>query len=215
MAPRCGATATGTALGVGAVLAGSPVFVLVRVLKHHSVFQQVLLRSPFFLGAAAIAAVLRWGRSRSGCNRFRAAVASFGWIGVVGSFFLALECCNRHEPSSDQDEQRRLYHQHVPVFCGIVDTFCLREHLPLRTKAMIVMGLVSVAIILWGDFDANPEYTAGNLVALINPMSWAIFWAIMRQNKEDKSREPSSRGRSGTIYCSCSWPPGVLLPSQV
>ena len=80
---------------------------------------------------------------------------------------------------------------------------------------MIVMGLVSVAIILWGDFDANPEYTAGNLVALINPMSWAIFWAIMRQNKEDKSREPGSRGKKWDDLLLVQLAAGCFMPSQV
>ena len=126
MAPRCGATATGTALGVGAVLAGSPVFVLVRVLKHHSVFQQVLLRSPFFLGAAAIAAVLRRGRSRSGCNRFRAAVASFGWIGVVGSFFLASQSVAIVMSLLLTKMSNVAFIINTsPVFCGIVDTLSL------------------------------------------------------------------------------------------
>ena len=46
----------GTAVGVAAVLSGSPTFIIVRMLKHHGAFQQVLCRSPFFLGMAALAA---------------------------------------------------------------------------------------------------------------------------------------------------------------
>ena len=189
MAPQCGTTAFGTAVGVGAVLAGSPVFVIVRVLRHHTVFQQVLLRSPFFLGAGTIAAVFRWGLSKSNAGRFKGAVYSFGWIGVVGSFFLAAQSLAIVMSLLLTKMSNVAFIINTsPVFCGIVDTFVLRERLPLRTKAMMFMGLASVVIILWSDFDANPDYTVGNLVALINPISWAIFWAIMRQNKDDNSQ---------------------------
>ena len=84
-----------------------------------------------------------------------------------------------------------------------------------RTVVMIMTGLASVVIIIgeiryWfyllmlldtgGDVlaDSTPQIISGNLVAMINPISWAIFWAISRQQAlraaaTDPSAQPDER----------------------
>jgi drug/metabolite transporter (DMT)-like permease len=196
---RCGATAVGTAVGVGAVLAGSPTFVIVRVLGHHNAFQQVLCRSPFFLGVVGCMALVRWGRDHSGRDgvlgcpaRCGAACRTFGWMGCVGSFFLGAQSLAIVVSLLLTKMSNVAFIINTsPVFCGLIDTFVLRETVPLRTKVMMLMGLVCVCVILAGDVDANPRYTAGNLIALVNPLSWAIFWAITRRKNE--------RARTSTV----------------
>ena len=174
--------AVGTAVGVGAVLAGSPTFVIVRMLEHHNAFQQVLCRSPFFLGVALSVAAARW---KCGGGEAMAAACKFGWIGFAGSFFLAAQSLAIVVSLLLTKMSNVAFIINTsPVFCGLIDTFVLRESVPLRTKCMMAMGLVCVTIILAGDFDGNPHYTAGNIVALVNPISWAIFWAIMRHKKK-------------------------------
>ena len=39
----------GTGIGVAAILTGSPVFILVRILKHSSAWTQIACRSVFFI----------------------------------------------------------------------------------------------------------------------------------------------------------------------
>jgi hypothetical protein len=45
---------------------------------------------------------------------------------------------------------------------------------------MILSGATSVGIILGSDVAFAEENLGGNLVALGNPLSWAIYWAIVR-----------------------------------
>lgn len=71
-----------------------------------------------------------------------------------------------------------------PCFCALLDTFCLKETTPRRTLIMIIFGLISVGIIVAGDVNLDPRYTLGNIVALINPISWSFFWAIGREHSK-------------------------------
>ena len=71
-----------------------------------------------------------------------------------------------------------------PCFCALLDTFCLKEKTPKRTIVMIIFGIFSVGIIIGGDVVLDPDLTFGNIVALINPISWAFYWAIVREHSK-------------------------------
>ena len=82
-----------------------------------------------------------------------------------------------------------------------------RERTPMRTIVMIIFGLISVAIIVIGDVNLDPTYMLGNIIALINPISWALFWAIGREHSKanpnlDKwDRLLSLQVGSGIVVC--------------
>jgi len=74
-----------------------------------------------------------------------------------------------------------------PIFCIILDRFVLKESIPIKNIILVIVGLISVGIILIGDTSAHPEHMVGNLVALINPIAWACYWAI---NRKESKIEP-------------------------
>ena len=83
----------------------------------------------------------------------------------------------------------------------------IEERTPMRTIVMIIFGLISVAIIVIGDVNLDPTYTLGNIIALINPISWALFWAIgcehskANPNLDKWDRLLSLQVGSGIVVC--------------
>lgn len=79
--------AQGVIIGVGAVLTGSPVFVLVRVLGHSSAFTQILCRSPYFLFILFICMCMKWKTINTCTNNLK----SLGFKGSLACIFLATQ----------------------------------------------------------------------------------------------------------------------------
>ena len=171
----------GITIGIGAVLSGSPVFVLVRVLGHSSAFTQVLCRSPYFLLVLCICMAYRWGS----IEKTRSNLRSLGWKGIFACVFLASQSVAIFAALLlTRVSNVALLINTSPCFCALLDTFCLKEKTPKRTIVMIIFGLASVGIIIGGDVVLDPDLTFGNIVALINPISWAFYWAIVREHSK-------------------------------
>jgi drug/metabolite transporter (DMT)-like permease len=169
----------GWAVGVGAVVSGSPVFIITRVLEHSTAFVQIMCRSLFFLFTVVVAALIKWRRPDVALFHFR----SLRVKGAVGCFFLAAQsvaiiCALLLTKASNV----AFLINTSPCFCCVMDCFYLKEKVPRRTIGMIIFGLISVAVIVGGDVVFQPENVGGNLVALINPVSWAFFWATQRED---------------------------------
>jgi drug/metabolite transporter (DMT)-like permease len=165
----------GTAIGVAAVLIGSPTFILVRVLRHHNAFEQLLLRSPFFLCTALLFAVPRWCSCRNSTTtedddyQLKKVLISLGWKGLIGCLFLAF--------------------QSIAIVVSLLLTRMSNVAFIINTSPIfcaVCVGLIAIGIILGGDFDGDSSLMLGNAIALINPISWTIFWAVVRRNSSSE-----------------------------
>ena len=128
-------------------------------------------------------------------------IAAVGVVGMVGCVFLAAQSIAIYcALLLTRVSNVALLINTSPCFCALGDIYWLGETVPKRTVAMIVVGLISVAVIIGrsnaaefcraecmgvgGDVAAESSHRViiGNCVAMINPISWAIFWAISRQH---------------------------------
>ena len=183
----------GTAIGVAAVLIGSPTFILVRVLRHHNAFEQLLLRSPFFLCTALLFAVPRWCSCRNSTTtedddcQLKKVLISLGWKGLIGCLFLAFQSIAIVVSLLLTRMSNVAFIINTsPIFCAVSDRFLLKEPIKNHTLLMICVGLIAIGIILGGDFDGDSSLMLGNAIALINPISWTIFWAVVRRNSSSE-----------------------------
>jgi len=167
----------GTGLGLAAVLTGSPVFILVRVLKHSTAWTQIACRSVFFVPVMLIAAALKWRTPSVALLHVR----RLGWRGFAACVFVAAQSfCIVTALRLTTVANVALLINTSPAFTATLDYFFLREPLPLRTKLMILGGMLSVGIILGSDVAFAADNMVGNVIALGNPVSWACYWAIVR-----------------------------------
>ena len=157
----------GTALGIAAVISGSPTFVLVRVLRIHNAFQQLILRSIFFLGVAVFFALLRWFRPH-GLTKLHKAIQSLGVRGMVGCLFLAVQSIAIVVSLLLTRMSNVAFIINTsPVFCALSDRFLLNEPFKSHTIVMIVMGLISVATPTKKDFFHSFFSTLSNVLVYI------------------------------------------------
>jgi drug/metabolite transporter (DMT)-like permease len=88
-----------------------------------------------------------------------------------------------------------------PAFCALSDRFILYEPIPHRTVAMIIVGMIGLTVIMVGDSETEARYMTGNLVALVNPISWAVYWAIIRIGaKTEEKKEQESKIHETEAY---------------
>ena len=178
----------GTFVGIAAVVVGSPTFVIVRVLRHHNAFQQLLLRSPFFLGTALFIALLRWCRP-GGLAKLTSAVQSLGWHGAFACIFLATQSVAIVVSLLLTSMSNVAFIINTtPIFCAISDRILLQEKCKPHTLFMIVLGLIAVVIIVGGDLDSSSDFIWGNIIALGNPISWTVYWAFVRNRSSRQSQ---------------------------
>ena len=126
---------------------------------------------------ALLAAALRWQSPAVALLHMQ----QLGWLGLAGCFLLAGQSfCIVTALRLTTVANVALLVNTSPAFTATLDYFFLEEPLPLRTKLMILSGVLSVGIILGSDVAFAKDNLGGNLVALGNPLSWAIYWAIVR-----------------------------------
>ena len=178
----------GLFVGIAAVVVGSPTFVIVRVLRHHNAFQQLLLRSPFFLGTALLVALLRWCRP-GGLLKLTRALQSLGWSGAFACIFLAMQSVAIVVSLLLTSMSNVAFIINTtPIFCAISDRLLLQEKFKPHTLFMVVLGLIAVGIIVGGDLDSSSDFIWGNIIALGNPLSWTVYWAFVR-NRSSRSHQ--------------------------
>jgi len=78
----------------------------------------------------------------------------------------------------------------APAFCIVGDAIFLKESVPWRTWFMVIACLSGVSIILLGSFQSGGSF-AGCLVALINPVSWSVYWGIQRHRSKTAPKRVS------------------------
>eukprot|EP00929_Paragymnodinium_shiwhaense_P095018 TRINITY_DN55967_c0_g1_i3.p1 TRINITY_DN55967_c0_g1~~TRINITY_DN55967_c0_g1_i3.p1 ORF type:complete len:290 (+),score=29.83 TRINITY_DN55967_c0_g1_i3:297-1166(+) len=68
----------------------------------------------------------------------------------------------------------------APAICVVFDLFVLKERIPRRTMVMVFTCILAVSIIFVGTWQSGGA-VIGIAIAMINPLSWALFWTIQRQ----------------------------------
>ena len=177
--------AKGVVSGVLAVVVGAPTFVLVRVLGHSRAWTQLACRTPPFLLVVGGCALHRWGS----VGRLVRMVRGVGLLGLLASVCAAAQSIAIVVALLLTSASNvALIINTTPLFCALSDALWLREPVPRRTVAMIAAGLLGVGLVLGGDARAagrqqgggGDDRNTGNLVALLNPVSWTGYWSIMR-----------------------------------
>jgi drug/metabolite transporter (DMT)-like permease len=148
----------------------------------------VFVRNALYIGAVMAACLLHWR-----CE-VRPRLRTLDSATVLASIFLAAQSlavvvgCALTSVANVA-----LIINTTPVFCVTFDRIFLKETIRRRTAVMVCRCLCGVGIILGGDYVlagasdptvdggvAFPHAAVGNLVALLNPLSWACYWTILR-----------------------------------
>ena len=180
----------GICFAVAAVLSGSGCAIPIRMLQHSNVFTQVLCRSAAMGTALLLLALALWGRKTP--QRVR----RVGWVVAAGCVFLATQDIAISAGFLMTKASNVVFIINTsPVFCAVMDRFVLKEAVPLRSLVMISLGLCGVLVILLGEIlqnDTGDEEggldadsgmynpVLGNFIVLLNPVSWALYWTVVR-----------------------------------
>jgi drug/metabolite transporter (DMT)-like permease len=173
----------GVGLTAVASAAGAPSGLLVRLLRHAGPWSILLWRTVPYLG---IMAVVWTGVGQ--CARIAALreLRFNRWV-VFASLCLAaqsiaLVVAVLHTTVANVTCVQQL----APVFCAIGDRIA-GEILPWRTVGMIMGGLIGIGVIFGGDVDLHGS-ALGLCIALGNPLSWAVYWYVLRRKQEVDDR---------------------------
>eukprot|EP00931_Biecheleriopsis_adriatica_P117017 TRINITY_DN92583_c0_g1_i1.p1 TRINITY_DN92583_c0_g1~~TRINITY_DN92583_c0_g1_i1.p1 ORF type:complete len:360 (+),score=13.87 TRINITY_DN92583_c0_g1_i1:48-1127(+) len=201
----------GVLIGISAVLVGSVGVVFVRMLKHSNVMTQTLGRTgPMGLVLGTFAAVF-WRQHVVSKIRAIGLVSAGGCIFLAAQQF-AIEAGFLLTRASNV----ACIINTSPVFCALMDRFVLGDPVRLHTVLMIVFGLTGVAIIIGGDMftEASTDTpdmasggteTVGNLISLINPISWAFYWMIIRRAQKRREHATSAVADCSTVSPAERW----------
>jgi drug/metabolite transporter (DMT)-like permease len=130
--------------------------------------------------------VLKWRTPAAALPHVR----RLGWRGLAACVFVAAQSfCIVTALRLTTVANVALLVNTSPAFTAALDYFFLHEPLPLRTKLMIVGGMLSVGIILGSDVAFAADNMVGNVIALGNPASWACYWAIVRARSKQLACE--------------------------
>jgi drug/metabolite transporter (DMT)-like permease len=141
-----------------------------------------------------IVAVLKWRTPVVALLHLR----RLGWWGLAACVFVAAQSfCIVTALRLTTVANVALLVNTSPAFTAALDYCFLRESLPLRTKLMIVGGMLSVGIILGSDVAFAADNMVGNLTALGNPASWACYWAIVRKRSKQLTCEAEAAVAAG------------------
>ncbi|WPN50212.1 DMT family transporter [Pseudomonas sp. P9_2] len=141
-------------------------------LHSYSPGQLALLR---FLIASLFMAAVAWvvgiGRPQ---------VRDLPWLLVLGFFGVFL-----HHTSLNHGQQwvtaaaSSVLAQSAPLFSVLIAFFCLQERVSMWRWSCVLLGLVGVLVVIWGDHGVGDIDPRGLLI-LLAACSWSVYFAIQR-----------------------------------
>ncbi|MFW5837450.1 MAG: DMT family transporter [Desulfovibrionaceae bacterium] len=72
----------------------------------------------------------------------------------------------------------------APLFGALMTRFFLKERLPRRTWGAIALSLAAICVIVGGGVSANPDYLAGDFMALAQAVLMAATFVIVRSRSK-------------------------------
>ncbi|MBI6912108.1 DMT family transporter [Pseudomonas palleroniana] len=141
-------------------------------LRSYSPGQLALLRfliASVFMGGVALAV---------GIDRPR--LRALPWLLVLGFFGVFL-----HHTSLNNGQQwvtaaaSSVLAQSAPLFSVLIAAFCLKERVSAWRWGCVLLGLVGVLMVIWGDAGVG-EIDPRGLLLLLAAVSWSVYFAIQK-----------------------------------
>jgi drug/metabolite transporter (DMT)-like permease len=141
-------------------------------LHSYSPGQLALLRfliASVFMGGVAL--VMGIGRPR---------LRDFPWLLVLGFFGVFL-----HHTSLNYGQQwvtaaaSSVLAQSAPLFSVLIAFFCLKERVSAWRWACVLLGLLGVLVVIWGDQGLG-EIDPRGLLILLAAVSWSVYFALQK-----------------------------------
>ncbi len=141
-------------------------------LHSYSPGQLALLRfliASVFMGGVAL--VMGIGRPR---------LRDFPWLLVLGFFGVFL-----HHTSLNYGQQwvtaaaSSVLAQSAPLFSVLIAFFCLKERVSAWRWACVLLGLLGVMVVIWGDQGLG-EIDPRGLLILLAAVSWSVYFALQK-----------------------------------
>lgn len=175
------------------ILVGSPSSAFVRlVATNESAWQIVVLRSIPYLCTICAALVIRMCQlppsrrsvAMDGSNILSAVAMAGQSIVIVVALLLT------------SVSTTVLVMQIAPLLCASVDHLVLKETVPARRLVLLVVGFVGVIVVVLTSAQAATNdadqrcQVCGTLVALINPLCWALVFFLSKRTRRGASSVP-------------------------
>ena len=141
-------------------------------LHSYSPGQLALLRfliASVFMGGVAL--VMGIGRPR---------LRDFPWLLVLGFFGVFL-----HHTSLNYGQQwvtaaaSSVLAQSAPLFSVLIAFFCLKERVSAWRWGCVLLGLLGVMVVIWGDQGLG-EIDPRGLLILLAAVSWSVYFALQK-----------------------------------
>ncbi|MGO4798269.1 DMT family transporter [Pseudomonas sp. W22_MBD1_FP4] len=141
-------------------------------LHSYSPGQLALLRfliASVFMGGVAL--VMGIGRP---------SLRDFPWLLVLGFFGVFL-----HHTSLNYGQQwvtaaaSSVLAQSAPLFSVLIAFFCLKERVSAWRWACVLLGLLGVMVVIWGDQGLG-EIDPRGLLILLAAVSWSVYFALQK-----------------------------------
>jgi len=141
-------------------------------LHSYSPGQLALLRfliASLFMGGVAL--VMGIGRPR---------LRDFPWLLVLGFFGVFL-----HHTAINYGQQwvtaaaSSVLAQSAPLFSVLIAFFCLKERVSALRWGCVLLGLLGVLVVIWGDQGLG-EIDPRGLLILLAAVSWSVYFAMQK-----------------------------------
>jgi Permeases of the drug/metabolite transporter (DMT) superfamily len=141
-------------------------------LHSYSPGQLALLRfliASLFMGGVAL--VMGIGRPR---------LRDFPWLLVLGFFGVFL-----HHTAINYGQQwvtaaaSSVLAQSAPLFSVLIAFFCLKERVSAWRWGCVLLGLLGVLVVIWGDQGLG-EIDPRGLLILLAAVSWSVYFALQK-----------------------------------
>lgn len=110
----------------------------------------------------------------------RPRVRDLPWLLVLGFFGVFL-----HHTSLNQGQQfvtaaaSSVLAQSAPLFSVLIAFFCLKERVSAWRWGCVLLGLLGVLVVIWGDHGVGDIDPRGLLI-LLAAVSWSVYFAIQK-----------------------------------